>query len=69
EQARSLFEGIYYGIVLVMMLYNLFVFMAVGERSFLYYVGYIASMPLFLASLHGVAFQYLWPEATWWNDQ
>lgn len=69
EQARSLFEGIYYGIVLVMILYNLFVFMAVGERSFLFYVGYIAAMPLFLASLHGVAFQYLWPEATWWNDQ
>ena len=69
EQARSMFEGIYYGIVLVMILYNLFVYMAVGERSFLYYVGYIACMPLFLASLHGVAFQYLWPEATWWNDQ
>jgi len=69
EQARSLFEGIYYGIVLVMILYNLFVFMAVGERNFLYYVGYIAAMPLFLACLHGVAFQFLWPEATWWNDQ
>tara|TARA_R110000850_G_scaffold88364_1_gene189784 strand:- start:2556 stop:3740 length:1185 start_codon:yes stop_codon:yes gene_type:complete len=69
EQARSLFEGIYYGIVLVMILYNLFVYMAVGERSFLHYVGYISAMPLFLASLHGVAFQYLWPEATWWNDQ
>ena len=69
EQARSIFQGLYYGIVLVMILYNLFVFMAVGERSFLHYVGYITAMPLFLASLHGVAFQYLWPEATWWNDQ
>ncbi len=69
EQSRSMFEGIYYGIVLVMVLYNLFVFMAVGERSFLHYVGYITAMPLFLASLHGVAFQYLWPESTWWNDQ
>lgn len=69
EQSRSMFEGLYYGIILVMILYNLFVFMAVGERSFLHYVGYIAAMPLFLASLHGVAFQYLWPEATWWNDQ
>ncbi|KPP97953.1 diguanylate cyclase [Marinobacter sp. HL-58] len=69
EQSRSLFEGIYYGIVLVMILYNLFVYMAVGERSFLYYVGYITAMPLFLASLHGVSFQYLWPEATRWNDQ
>ena len=69
EQARSIFQGLYYGIVLVMILYNLFVFMAVGERSFLHYVGYITAMPLFLASLHGVAFQYLWPESTWWNDQ
>lgn len=69
EQSRTMFEGIYYGIVLVMVLYNLFVFMAVGERSFLHYVGYITAMPLFLASLHGVAFQYLWPGATWWNDQ
>lgn len=69
EQSRSMFEGLYYGIILVMILYNLFVFMAVGERSFLHYVGYIAAMPLFLASLHGVAFQYLWPEATTWNDR
>ncbi|WP_228151113.1 sensor domain-containing diguanylate cyclase [Tamilnaduibacter salinus] len=69
EQTNMLFEGAYYGIVLVMILYNLFVFLAVGERSFLYYVGYITAMPLFLASLHGLAFQYLWPEATWWNDQ
>ncbi len=69
EQSRNLFEGLYYGIALVMILYNLFVYRAVGERSFLYYVGYIAAMPLFLASLHGVSFQYLWPNATWWNDR
>lgn len=69
EQSRNLFEGLYYGIVLVMILYNLFVYRAVGERSFLYYVGYISAMPLFLASLHGVSFQYLWPDGTWWNDR
>lgn len=69
EQLRMLLEGLYFGIVVAMILYNLFVFKAVGERSFLYYVGYIASIMLFLASLHGVSFQFLWPEATWWNDQ
>jgi len=42
-QSRSMFEGLYYGIVLAMILYNLFVFMAVGERSFLHYVGFIAA--------------------------
>lgn len=69
DQAGNLFEGLYFGIVLVMILYNLFVFMAVGERSFLYYVGYITAMPLFIASLRGLSYQYLWPEATIWNDQ
>lgn len=69
EQVRNLFEGLYFGIVLAMILYNLFVFKAVGERNFLYYVGYIAAMPLFLASLHGLSFQFFWPNATWWNDQ
>ena len=68
-QASSMFEGVYYGIVLVMIFYNLFVYLAVGERHFLSYVGYIATMPLFLGGLHGVTFQYLWPEGTWWNDQ
>ena len=69
DQSANIFEGIYYGIILVMILYNLFVYMAVGERSFLYYVGYITAMPMFLASLTGMSFQYLWPEAVWWNDQ
>lgn len=69
DHRRTMLEGIYYGVVFVMILYNLFVFLAVRERSFLYYVGYITAMPLFLASLHGVGFQYLWPEGTWWNDQ
>ena len=69
EQSRTIVEGVYYGIILAMILYNLFVYRAVGERSFLHYVGYITTMPLFLASLHGVAFQFLWPGATWWNDQ
>lgn len=69
DQSANLFEGIYFGIILVMILYNLFVYLAMGEKSFLYYVGYITAMPLFLGSLTGLSFQYLWPEATWWNDQ
>ncbi|SFM13902.1 sensor domain-containing diguanylate cyclase [Marinobacter zhejiangensis] len=69
DQSGSISEGIYFGIFLAMILYNLFVYLATGERSFLYYVAYITSLPLFLASLTGLSFQYLWPEATWWNDQ
>ncbi len=53
----------------VMVMYNLFIFVAVGERSYLYYLIVVVCMPLLLASLNGFAFQYLWPNATQWNDQ
>lgn len=69
DQSQNLIQGIYFGIMLVMILYNLFVFLAVGERNYLYYVLFVTSMLLFLASLNGYTFQYLWPEATQWNDQ
>ncbi|TVP61066.1 MAG: diguanylate cyclase, partial [Halomonadaceae bacterium] len=69
EQNQMLFEGVYYGIVLVMILYHLFVFRALRERMYLFYSGFITAMPLFVASLNGLAFQYLWPYSTWWNDQ
>lgn len=69
EQSRLLFHGLYFGITFVMVLYNLFVYMAVKEKSYLFYVACISSMALFLASLKGLSFQYLWPSATRWNDQ
>ncbi|KZZ45488.1 MAG: diguanylate cyclase [Saccharospirillaceae bacterium] len=70
EEMGQLFGmGIYYGIMLIMVLYNLFVFLSVREINYLYYVLYVASMTAFIGSLHGFNFQYLWPYATYWNDQ
>ena len=67
-QSEMLFQGLYYGLILAMILYHCFVFIAVRERAFLYYIGYITSMPLFFASLDGLTYQYLWPHASWWNN-
>ena len=69
DQARMIFHGVYFGIALVMIIYNLFVYRAVAEKSYLYYVACITCMALFLASLNSLTFQYVWPTATWWNDQ
>ncbi len=68
-QSQMLGLGIYYGTMVVMILYNLFVFFSVREVNYLYYVLYVACMALFLASLNGVSYQYLWPGSIWWNDQ
>ena len=69
DQLKLISHGVYFGIALVMIIYNLFVFFAVSEKVYLYYVACISFMALFLASLNGLTYQYLWPAATWWNDQ
>lgn len=68
-QRELLGLGLYYGTMFVMVLYNLFVFLSVRESNYLYYVCFVASSALFLASLNGISFQYFWPNATSWNDQ
>ncbi len=68
EQHLLLAMGVYYGIMMVMVLYNFFIFFAVREKDYLYYVIYVAFLALFLGSLQGLNFQYLWPNATSWND-
>lgn len=69
DQYRLIGEGIYFGSMLIMVLYNFFVFVVVRERNYLSYVMYVLSIVLFLGSLNGIAYQFLWPEATQWNDE
>jgi two-component system, sensor histidine kinase LadS len=69
DQARQLIAGVYFGAMLVMLIYNLFMYIGIGDRSYLYYVGFVLSVPLFVSSLTGYSFQYFWPNAIHWNGQ
>ncbi len=61
--------GLYYGVILVMILYNLFIFLTVRDRSFLYYVLFITSFMFMVLCLNGLSYQYLWPDQPWWANQ
>ena len=61
--------GLYYGILLSMLLYNLLIYLSIRDRSYLYYIFYIGSYALFQMTLNGLAFEHLWPEATAWNNR
>ena len=56
----------YYGIMLSLAFYNLFIFLFVRERSYLYLVLFTISVTVFTMAHNGHAFQLLWPDATWW---
>jgi len=65
---EQLIMGLYYGAVLVMLIYNFFLFFSTRDKSYLYYFFYYSAFFLFQASLNGLASQYLWPEAVWWSS-
>ncbi len=57
--------GVYYGGFLVLVIYNLFLFLAVRDRAYIYYMGYALSYGLYFGVLNGVAFQFFWPGNPW----
>lgn len=58
---RDILSGMYFGIMIVMILYNLFIFFSTKDKSYIYYVIYIILILLTQTSLQGYPFQYLWP--------
>lgn len=56
-----MFFGLYAGIVLIMVVYNFFLFISIRDRSYFYYVVYVLFVGLTQISLKGYGFQFLWP--------
>ena len=62
---KNIAVGIYIGIMIVMLLYNLFIFGAVREKSYLVYSFYIVFVLLAQTSNMGLPFQFIWPNLPW----
>jgi two-component system, sensor histidine kinase LadS len=55
--------GLFYGILLIMAIYNLFIFFNIRERVYLFYVLYTIGCAFNSFSEDGLGFQYLWPDS------
>jgi hypothetical protein len=60
--------GTFYGMILIISLYNFLVFLAIREIKNIYYILYIVSVAAYAMSYDGIGFQYLWPDHPEWND-
>lgn len=63
--SESLFIGVYSGILLIMLFYNLFIYFTVKDKVYLYYVMYILVVGLVQICLLGYTTQFFWPNSTW----
>ncbi len=66
EYIAQLMWGIFFGILIIMGLYNLFLFFSLRDPSYLFYVIFLASQLLFSFTINGFSVQYLWNDSPQW---
>ncbi|HMR18053.1 MAG TPA: 7TM diverse intracellular signaling domain-containing protein [Sphingobacterium sp.] len=55
--------GVYAGIVLIMSIYNFFLFLSIRDISYIYYVFYVLGTGLTQIGIKGHNYQFLWPNS------
>lgn len=61
---EDVLSGLFIGAIIIMFLYNLFIYFSVKDKSYLYYVIYVASVGFTQIGIKGFTFQYLWGNQT-----
>ncbi|WP_109300974.1 sensor histidine kinase [Aquimarina sp. AU474] len=68
EHDLDFLQGMYFGFMLMIFLYNLFLYFSTRERIYLYYIAYVFSITWFMASVFGYYFEYFWPNIPFINQ-
>ncbi len=68
ESREYLSYGVYFGCVLMLLVWSGLVFIAVRDPAFVAYFAYVASFGIYMLVNTGFAFQYFWPDNPWWAN-
>jgi len=68
DKLELIWYGAYFGTMLVMFFYNLFIYILVRDVTYFYYLFYVASTMALQFTLTGASFQYVYPESTNLNN-
>jgi signal transduction histidine kinase len=62
DRNGALLDGLYFGALLALILFNLFIYLSVRDSSYLYYVAYLGFIGLFMAATSGLLTRYFLPD-------
>jgi diguanylate cyclase (GGDEF)-like protein len=68
KQKQLLLYGLFVGILLIMSIYNLFLFVSIKDKSYFFYSAFTLSFLGLNISIDGFAYQWLWPESPNWQQ-
>lgn len=69
DQQSKLFMGFFFGAMIIVILYNLFILFSTRDWVYLYYVIYAVTFSLTMLALKGLGFQYLWSESLYFQEK
>lgn len=58
---QNIITSVYLGVLMVMFLYNFFLFFATRDNSYLYYIIYILFLAIAQTTIIGYEYRYIWP--------
>lgn len=64
-EKNNLRVGIYYGIFLIILMYNIVIFFYTKDLNYLRYIFFLASYILWQLSFDGTGIEYLWCDSSW----
>ncbi|HEU5137161.1 MAG TPA: diguanylate cyclase [Steroidobacteraceae bacterium] len=65
---EQLAYGVYFGCVIMLLVWSGLVFIAVRDGAFLAYFAYVATFGLYMMVNTGLAYQFLWPDSPRWAN-
>ena len=65
---EQLAYGVYFGCVLMLLVWSGLVFVAVRDAAFLAYFGYVSIFGVYMTVNTGFAYQYFWPDSPAWGN-
>ncbi|MBG09121.1 MAG: hypothetical protein CME68_10210 [Halobacteriovoraceae bacterium] len=69
EVGNNFGYGILFGFIFIMFFYNLFIFMATKEISYLHYILYVLFLGMVLLTWTGFGFQFVFPNYPWLSNK
>ncbi len=64
-EQNNFFVGIYYGLFIIILLYNIVLFIYTHDRNYLRYILFLVSFILWQLSFDGLGIKYVWGDARW----
>ena len=69
EEVIMIYGGMFFGVIIIMLFYNLFIYLSLRDNIYIYYVLTNVSILIYYLGYTGYGFQFIWSDYYWVNEK